>query len=199
MTTHPFDWATWSRIDATELAAKLRAKDITVSEVMHQFSEAVSIQNPRLNSVIEVFDDVLDDPTSSGANPDGPFYGVPILIKDMGSRIEGRDQQIGLGFKAPDLAAEDDPLIKNFRAAGFIVCGRTTVPEDGMTFITHSIPQGDTHSPFNLEHTPGGSSGGSSASVAGGITPICSASDGRGLYGFPPPGRGLSASKPPEA
>ena len=121
MTTHPFDWATWGRIDATELAVKLRAKDITVSEVMHQFSEAVSIQNPRLNSVIEVFDDVLDDPASSGANPDGPFYGVPILIKDMGSRIGGRDQQIGLGFKPPDLAAKDDPLIKNFRAAGFIV------------------------------------------------------------------------------
>ena len=94
MTTHPFDWAMWSHIDATELAAKIRAKDVAVSEVMHQFSDAVSIQNPRLNAVIEVFDDVLDDPTSSGANSDGPFYGVPILIKDMGSRIEGRYQQI---------------------------------------------------------------------------------------------------------
>ena len=195
MATHPFDWATWGRIDATELAAKLQAKDVTMPEVMHQFADAISIQNPRLNAVIEVFDDVLDDPDSSGANPDGPFYGVPIMIKDMGSRIQGRDQQIGLGFKAPDLATEDDPLIKNFRAAGFIVCGRTAVPEDGMTLITHSIPQGNTHSPFNLQHTPGGSSGGSSAAVAGGITPICSASDGAGSIRFPAAWTGLVGLK----
>ena len=120
MATHPFDWATWGRIDATELAAKLRAKDVTIPEVMHQFADAISIQNPRLNAVIEVFDDVLDDPDSSGANPDGPFYGVPILIKDMGSRIKGRDQQIGLGFKAPDLAKEDDPLIQGIRISWLI-------------------------------------------------------------------------------
>ena len=195
MATHPFDWATWGRIDATELATKLQAKDVAISEVMHQFADAISIQNPRLNAVIEVFDDVLADPDSSGANPDGPFYGVPIMIKDMGSRIEGRDQQIGLGFKAPSLASEDDPLINNFRAAGFIVCGRTAVPEDGMTFITHSIPQGDTRSPFNLHHTPGGSSGGSSASVAGGITPVCSASDGAGSIRFPAAWTGLVGLK----
>ena len=64
-----------------------------------------------------------------------------------------------------------------------------------MTFITHSIPQGDTHSPFNLEHTPGGSSGGSSASVAGGITPICSASDGAGSIRFPAAWTGLVGLK----
>ena len=136
MASHPFDWSTWGRLDATELAARLRTKDVTVSEVMHQFADAISLQNPHLNAVIEVFNDVLDDPDSSGANPDGAFYGVPIMIKDMGSRIKGRDQQIGLGFKAPELATEDDPLIENFRAAGFIVCGRTAVPEDGMTLIT---------------------------------------------------------------
>ncbi len=195
MASHPFDWSTWGRLDATELAARLRAKDVTVSEVMHQFADAISLQNPHLNAVIEVFNDVLDDPDSSGANPDGAFYGVPIMIKDMGSRIKGRDQQIGLGFKAPELATEDDPLIENFRAAGFIVCGRTAVPEDGMTLITHSIPQGDTRSPFNLLHTPGGSSGGSSASVAGGITPICSASDGAGSIRFPAAWTGLVGLK----
>lgn len=195
MANHPFDWASWSRIDATQLAASIRARDVTISEVMHQLSDAISMQNPRLNAVIEVFEDIIDDPTLSGANPDGPFYGVPILIKDMGSRIAGRDQQIGLGFKAPDLAPEDDPLIENFRAGGFVVCGRTAVPEDGMTFITHSIPQGDTHSPFNLKHTPGGSSGGSSAAVAGGITPICSASDGAGSIRFPAAWTGLVGLK----
>lgn len=92
MATHPFDWATWGRIDATELAAKLQAKDVTMSEVMHQFADAISLQNPHLNAVIEVFNDVLDDPDSTGANPDGAFYGVPIMIKDMGSRIKGREK-----------------------------------------------------------------------------------------------------------
>lgn len=195
MANHPFDWADWAAIDATELAALIRKKDVKITEVMSQLADAISIQNPRLNAVVEIFEDVIDDPTSAGANPNGPFYGVPILIKDMGSRIAGRNQQVGLGFKVPDLAPADDPLIENFRAAGFIVCGRTAVPEDGMTLITHSIPQGDTLSPFNLNHTPGGSSGGSSAAVAGGIIPICSASDGAGSIRFPAAWTGLVGLK----
>ena len=195
MANHPFDWNTWGRMDATSLALTIRDKDVTLPEVMSQFAEAVALQNPRLNAVVELFDDAVAEPHKSGANPDGPFFGVPILIKDMGSRVAGRNQQIGLGFKTMDLAQEDDPLIENFREAGFIVCGRTAVPENGMTLITHSLPQGDTRSPFNLEHTPGGSSGGSSAAVSGGITPICSASDGAGSIRFPAAWTGLVGLK----
>jgi amidase len=195
MANHPFDWSTWSDLDATELAQSINNGHVSVPEVMTQLADAVSLQNPTLNAVIELFDDVIETPSTSGANPDGPFYGVPILIKDMGSRIAGRDQQIGLGFKKPEPAVDDDPLIENFRQAGFIVCGRTAVPEDGMTLITHSIRQGDTRNPFNLEHTPGGSSGGSSAAVAGGITPICSASDGAGSIRFPASWTGLVGLK----
>ena len=140
MAKHPFDWNSWSSLDATELAQSINDGHVSVPEVMTQFADAVSIQNPSLNAVVELFDDIIETPSNSGANPDGPFYGVPILIKDMGSRIAGRDQQIGLGFKKPEPALVDDPLIENFRQAGFIVCGRTAVPEDGMTLITHSIP-----------------------------------------------------------
>ena len=193
MAKHPFDWETWVRLDATELAKSISA-DTNASEVVTQFADAAAIQSKTLNAVVEIFDEAITSPINS-ANPNGPFYGVPVLIKDMGSRIVGKNQQIGLGFKPQEFAPADDPLISNFRDAGFIVCGRTAVPENGMTFITHSIPQGDTHNPFNLLHTPGGSSGGSAAAVAGGLTPICSASDGAGSIRFPAAWTGLVGLK----
>ena len=195
MTTNYFDWEVWQTTDALGLAATIREESVPLRSITAQLAEAVNLQNPKLNAVVELFDDVIEAPERSGANPNGPFYGVPILIKDMGSRIEGRNQQIGLAFKNSMPAEMDDPLIENFRAAGFIVAGRTAVPESGMTFITHSIPQGDTLNPFNLEHTPGGSSGGSSAAVSGGITPICSASDGAGSIRFPAAWTGLVGLK----
>ena len=195
MGKHPFDWETWARLDATELATSIRARETNASEVVAQFADAAAIQSKTLNAVVEIFDEAVTRPESTGANPKGPFYGVPVLIKDMGSRIAGKNQQIGLGFKPQEFASADDPLISNFRDAGFIVCGRTTVPENGMTLITHSIPQGNTHNPFNLLHTPGGSSGGSAAAVAGGLTPVCSASDGAGSIRFPAAWTGLVGLK----
>ena len=112
MAKHPFDWNSWSSLDATELAQSINDGHVSVPEVMTQLADAVSIQNPSLNAVVELFDDIIETPSNSGANPDGPFCGVPILIKDMGSRIAGRDQQIGLGFKKPEPALVDDPLIE---------------------------------------------------------------------------------------
>jgi Asp-tRNA(Asn)/Glu-tRNA(Gln) amidotransferase A subunit family amidase len=117
MANHPFDWSTWSDLDATELAQSINNGHVSVPEVMTQLADAVSLQNPTLNAVIELFDDVIEKPSTSGANPDGPFYGVPILIKDMGSRIAGRDQQIGLGFKKPEPAVDDDPADRKFSAS----------------------------------------------------------------------------------
>ena len=195
MANHPIDWPTWSALDATGLTTLIREQNIPLAEITHQLAAAVDALNPKINSVIELFDDAISDPGNSGANPEGRFFGVPILIKDMGSQVANQVQQIGLGFKKPAPATSDDPLIENLRQAGFIVAGRTTVPESGMTLITHSIPQGDTRNPFNLQRTPGGSSGGSAASVASGIVPICSASDGAGSIRFPAAWTGLIGLK----
>ena len=96
MANHPFDWNTWSGLDATELAQSINEGDVSVPEVMAQLADAVSIQNPSFNAVIELVDDVVETPSTSGANPDGAFYGVPILIKDMGSRIAGVMRRVSL-------------------------------------------------------------------------------------------------------
>ena len=162
---------------------------------MAQTEAAVAQINPKTNGIVELFADVIEDPSRAKANPDGPLYGVPIFIKDMGSRIEGRHQEVGMAFRESQPAELDDPLIENFRQAGCVIVGRTAVPEDGMTLLTHSIKQGDVHNPFNSRHTPGGSSGGSSATVASGITPICSASDGAGSIRFPASWTGLIGLK----
>ena len=100
---------------------------------MAQTAAAVERMNPATNSVIEMFADVIEDPSRAKANTQGPLYGVPILIKDMGSRIEGRHQEVGMAFRESQPAEMDDPLIENFREAGCVIVGRTAVPEDGMT------------------------------------------------------------------
>ena len=191
----PFSWAEWGDFDAIGLAEAIRGQQVPIQGVMAQTAAAVERMNPATNSVIEMFADVIEDPSRAKANTQGPLYGVPILIKDMGSRIEGRHQEVGMAFRESQPAEMDDPLVENFREAGCVIVGRTAVPEDGMTLLTHSIKDGDVRSPFNRLHTPGGSSGGSSATVACGMTPMCSASDGAGSIRFPASWTGLIGLK----
>ena len=195
MADRPFSWSEWGGFDASGLAEAIRDRQVPLKAVMAQTEAAVARINPKTNGIVELFADVIEDPSRAKANPDGPLYGVPIFIKDMGSRIEGRHQEVGMAFRESQPAELDDPLIENFRLAGCVIVGRTAVPEDGMTLLTHSIKQGDVHNPFNSRHTPGGSSGGSSATVASGITPICSASDGAGSIRFPASWTGLIGLK----
>lgn len=188
-------WDEYMRCDATDLAQMIRRGDVLPAELARQAAAASARVNPRINAVIEVFDDVIKDPSKDGMNPEGDFYGVPMMLKDLGSRMKGRLQESGYAWQANNIAADDDPLTQNFRQAGFNLLGRTTTPEDGMTGVTETIKFGITRNPWNLDRSAGGSSGGSSAAVAAGMLPVCSASDGGGSIRLPASWNGLIGLK----
>src|SRR4030095_549452 len=103
--------------------------------------------------------------------PDGPFRGVPFLLKDLGAQQQGQPYYCGnraLRDIGPRSAA-DTALGARFRAAGLITLGKTNVPEFGPQPTTQPLAFGATHNPWQLDHTPGGSSGGSCAAVAAGL------------------------------
>ncbi len=190
------DWTEWAALDATAMAELVRDGEVSARELAVQAVQAVELLNPKLNAVIEIFDDVVTDPYRDGMNSGGPFHGVPTLLKDLGSRMKGRHQENGYAWQETYISDLDDPLTLNWRRAGFNLLGRTTCPEGGMSFVTESPKFGKTRNPWNLDRVSGGSSGGSSAVVASGILPVASASDGAGSIRFPAAWTGLVGLKP---
>lgn len=191
-------WAEWGKHDATALADLVRRKQVTAKELAAQAAAAVERLNPKLAAVLGLFDDVLADPDRDGPDRNGKLYGVPILLKDLGSGLRGRMQESGSKLWKGFVAATTDPTIQNYLRAGLIPIGRSTTPEFGMTFDTATDYLGAvkvTRNPWNLERTPGGSSGGSAAAVAAGITPISMSSDGGGSTRIPASFSGLVGLK----
>ena len=180
----PMSWSDWGRLDATAMSELLASRQVSAQEVSAQCAAAVEALNPVLNCVVEVFDDVVDDPFSDGMNSEGSFSGVPMFVKDLGSKLKGRLQEKNSFFAKGFRAAWDDPLTRNFRRAGFNLMARTSIPS-GALHVTEGLLTGISRNPWNTEHTPGGSSGGASASIASGIVPLSHCSDGGGSIRSP--------------
>lgn len=181
-------WQEWSRLDGLGLAALIRSRQVSPRDVAAQAAAGVARLNPHLNAVLELFADTMANPDVDQPNRNGRLYGVPIFLKDLGSALRGRRQESGSGLMRDFVAGATDPLITNFLRAGLVPLGRSTTPEFGMTFDTTTNHSGQTvvtRSPWNLARTPGGSSGGSAAAVAAGITPISMSSDGGGSTRIP--------------
>ena len=174
------NWTDWGQLDALGFAQRVQDGDVTPLQLAVQTREAVKQLNPSVNAIIEVFGDLVENPSKNEMNPDGKFYGVPFFLKDLGSGMKGRKQEKGSLLCKEEVAKEDDPLVRNFKSAGFNVLGRTTTPPFGHAMTTDSFISGVTRNPWNLEYTPGGSSGGAAASVAAGIVPAAMSSDGGG-------------------
>ena len=196
MTELTLSWDEWINHDATSMAALVKAGKVTPQELAAQAAAANALINPHINAVREFFDDLIEDPFKDGMNPEGPFVGVPILVKDLGSAMKGRKQESGFAFLKGYVAPKDDPLITNFRKAGFNLIGRTNVPPMGFAAQTESILHGVTRNPWHLDYTPSGSSGGSAAALAARITPIVTASDGGGSIRSPAGWNALIGLKP---
>ena len=172
--------------DPTELAAvaladQIRRGDAHPREVVEAAIERIEALNPTLNAVVhERFEAARTE--AAAELPDGPFRGVPILLKDLGAAMAGEPQHMGSRVlkRHDSRATEDSYLVSRLRQAGFVVLGRTNTPEIGSSPTTEPIAYGPTHNPWNVEHSPGGSSGGSAAAVASGMVPMAQASDGGG-------------------
>jgi amidase len=189
---------TLASMDATDQAALVRNGEVSPTELVEAAIARVEKVNPELNAVIhELFEEGRAEAASPDL-PDGPFKGVPFLFKDLGAAYAGQPLHLGMkALKDADFRAPmDSYLAERFRAAGFVVIGKTNVPELGILPTTEPVAYGATRNPWNTDHTPGGSSGGSGAAVASGMVPVAHANDGGGTFRIPASINGLVGLKP---
>ena len=185
-------------MDATDQAALVAKGEVTPSELLEAAIERIEQSNPAINAVvIEWFDharSVAADPDL----PDGPFRGVPFLLKDLYTSFAGQTLSNGnVALKAAaKIDAADTTLVARFKAAGLVIAGRTNSPEMGSMPTTQPLAWGATRNPWALDRTPGGSSGGAAAAVAAGMVPFANASDGGGSIRIPASCCGLVGLKP---
>ncbi len=180
--------------DATDLAGLVAAKEVTAVELLELARSRLDVVNPRINAVVVRLDAVAD---ARAADPDlsGPFAGVPFLVKDLGQEYAGFPTSNGSRALAGDVATEHALVTQRFLDAGLVVLGKTNTPEFGAKGITEPELFGPSRNPWNLRHTPGGSSGGSGAAVAAGVVPAAGANDGGGSVRIPAACTGLVGLK----
>jgi amidase len=183
-------------LDATAQAELVRQGDVTPIELVEAAVARVEKVNPALNAVIhERFDRARDEAARA---PDGPFRGVPILVKDLDGPLADEPYHLGnrLLKQIGHVADHDSYLNAKLKAAGFVVIGKTNAPEFGLLPTTEPAAYGPTRNPWDLERSPGGSSGGSGAAVASGMVPLAHGGDGGGSIRIPASMCGLFGLKP---
>jgi amidase len=184
--------------DALGLAAWVRAGEVTPEELLEAAVARVEARNPALNAVVIRAFDEGRKAIESGL-PDGPFLGVPWLLKDLHAAWTGVRLTSGSRFFADNVSDYDGEITARYRRAGLVLFGRTASPEFGHTSTTESILYGATRNPWDRERSAGGSSGGAAAAVAAGILPAAHASDGGGSIRIPASCCGLFGMKPTRA
>jgi len=183
--TLAMSWEEWVAHDAVALAERIRRGEVTPSELAQQAQAAIETINPSVCAVVEVFDDVIANPLQDGMNPDGPFAGVPFLMKDLGPTVKGRLQEFGSFFMRGNRAQADAWLTTRMRAAGLNLIGRTTTPEFGVCSSAANPAYYVTRNPWDTARTTCGSSAGTAAVLAAGILPLSHGTDGGGSIRIP--------------
>jgi amidase len=182
----------YARFDALGLATLIGSGEVTADEVMGAARSQIAKCNPVLNAIIELYDSpeyFLDS--------QGPFVGVPFLLKDIGTGLRGRRSRLGSrAFHDAPPQRYDDELTARFKAAGLRIIGKTNLPELGFNVTTEPEAFGPTRNPLNSDFSAGGSSGGAAAAVGSGMVPIAHATDGAGSIRIPAACCGLVGLKP---
>lgn len=184
-------------MDAVDQAALVASGEVSASELVEAAIERIDRIDPALNAVtIRWFDDARA--TAAGELPDGPFRGVPFLLKDLFAEFAGQPMSNGnIALKEARFCPDaDSTLVSRHRAAGLVIAGRTNSPEVGSVPTTEPVAWGATRNPWDTTRTPGGSSGGAAAAVASGMVPFAHASDGGGSIRIPASCCGLVGLKP---
>lgn len=185
-------------LDATAQAELVRRKEISPLELVEAACERLERLDAKLNAVTHPALDLARERAASDALPEGPFRGVPYLMKDIGGEEEGRPHHAGMNAlkQAGYRATYDSYYTQKVKAAGLISLGRASTSELAVLPSVETAAYGATRNPWNLDHSSGGSSGGASASVAAGIVPMAHASDGGGSIRIPASHCGLVGLKP---
>jgi amidase len=182
-------------LDATAQAELVRKKEVSPAELVDGAIARIEKLNPQLNAVITPMYD-LARAAARGPLPDGPFTGVPFLLKDLLAAYAGVRMASGTTFMKDHVPDHDQELVRRYKRTGLIVVGKTNTPELGVVCTTEPRAFGATNNPWDPTRSPGGSSGGAAAAVASGMVPAAHASDGGGSIRIPASVCGLFGMKP---
>ncbi|MEZ4521857.1 MAG: amidase [Thermomicrobiales bacterium] len=190
-----------TNLPAHRLATMIRDRDLSSIEVVETHLERIAEVNPALNAVVQVTADEAmaaarsaDERMASG-DIDGPLHGVPFTVKDNipVAGVVMTNGTLGMKDFVPD---EHATVVKRLKAAGGIVLGKTNLPEIGMAGESDNLVYGRTNNPYDLDRTPGGSSGGESAIIAAGGSPLGIGTDIGGSIRYPAHCCGIAGIKP---
>jgi amidase len=165
--------------DATGLAKLVADKEVSAAELLALAQARADAVNPRINAIVR------DVPASPSSELRGPFAGVPFLIKDIAQDYAGLPSSQGSRAYKSLPVAEHATVVTRWIDAGLVIFGKTNLPEFGAKAISEPVVWGPARNPWDLQRTPGGSSGGSAAAVAAGIVPCAGANDGGGSIRIP--------------
>ncbi len=184
-----------SLLDATAQADLVRRKEVKAVELVEAAIDRIERVNPELNAVVTPMYDEARDAVKAGP-PDGPFAGVPFLLKDLLAAYEGVRMTLGSTLMRDFVPDHDSELVRRLKRAGLVILGKTNTPEFGILPTAEPRLFGPSRNPWDMERTPGGSSGGSAAAVAAGMVPMAHGNDGGGSIRIPASCCGLFGLKP---
>jgi amidase len=187
----------YGNYDGIGLADLVRKKQVSAGELLDEAIARTAKVDPDINAVVVKHYDYAQRQIDKGL-PDGPFTGVPFLLKDL-EMLAGTQTTWGAGLYKDHVCDHSGTLAQRFLDAGVTIFGKTSSPEFGLMPTTESRLFGPTRNPWNLAHSPGGSSGGAGAAVAARILPVAHASDGGGSIRIPAAASGVFGLKPTRA
>jgi amidase len=182
----------YERFDALGLAELVRSGQVTSAELVEAAWTRIATRNPTLRAVVDLYAASTWHP----AVDDGPFAGVPFLLKDLGVQVAGERVTNGSAFWADQVTVKDSTIVRRYRAAGLVLLGSTATAEYGLSCDTRPALHGPTVNPWNAHRMAGGSSGGAAVAVASGMVPAAHATDGGGSIRIPSSCCGLFGLKP---
>jgi amidase len=203
-------FAEYERYDGLGLAELVRDRQVAAGELVEAALARIEARNPALNAVVHTMaEQARAEASGEGAGPSGesslgaagqpspgPFAGVPLVLKDLMAAVAGEPLTSSCRFLANYVPDHDSELVRRLRRAGFVFVGKTNTPEFGIMAVTEPRFRGPARNPWDTDRTPGGSSGGSAAAVAAGITPLAHGGDGGGSIRIPASCCGLFGLKP---
>ena len=185
-------------LDATAQAELVRNKEVKPIELVEAAISRIEKLNPTLNAVVTPMYE-LARTAAGGQLPDGPFTGVPFLLKDILAAYAGVRLTLGSKLLHNFVPDHDSELVVRLKQAGLIIVGRTNAPEFGLLPTTEPLLFGPCRNPWDTDRTTGGSSGGAAAAVAAGMVPMAHGNDGGGSIRIPASCCGIFGLKPTRA
>ncbi|MBS9477302.1 amidase [Ancylobacter radicis] len=188
-------FAGYEDYDAIGLAELVRAGEVKPADLLDAALSRVEAHEPTLHALVHRFEDLAREAVAEGL-PDGPFTGVPFLLKNTGFEMAGTVLSTGSNLFRDNVSARDGTLVARYKAAGLVILAKSNTPEFALSFTTEPDAFGPSRNPWDTARSPGGSSGGSTAAIAAGYVPMANTSDGAGSTRLPASHCGLFGFKP---